>query len=69
MTTQTTKTALAIAAIDASTAVITKSASATDAENEILAHLTSTEGMSKKASLACLLATGDAVVASYQDAE
>ena len=66
MITQTEKTQLAKAAIDASSAVIVKSASASEAENQVLAHLLSTEGMSKKASLALLLATGDAIVKSEQ---
>jgi len=61
MSDQLTKTALAIAAIDASKAVVTKQASANEAENEVINHLLSTEGMSKKASLSLLLATGTAV--------
>jgi len=66
MITQTEKTQLAKAAIDASTAVIVKSASANEAESQVLAHLMSTEGMTKKASLALLLATGNAVLESEQ---
>jgi len=53
---------LAKAAIDASSVILQKSATCSDAEGEVLAHLTATEGMSKKASLALLLATGDAVI-------
>ena len=64
MTTQIDKTNLAITAIDAATAVTIKSASASQAENEVINHLLSTEGMSKTASLALLLATGNAIVES-----
>ena len=67
MITQTEKTLLAKAAMDASEAIIIKSASATEAESQVLAHLLSTEGMSKKASLALLLSTGDAVIRSHYE--
>ena len=67
MITQLTKTALAKAAIDASTVVTIKSASANEAENEVINHLLATEGMSKTASLALLLSTGDAIVTAEQE--